>query len=388
MRVGVILGLTLVWGVGAVAAKGPSAAHVAKLLDKGASCKVVQASRCEATRKLVALGQPAVLRLRRVFSTVKHRRKAVAIAALADLNAVEMGGAILRQIGARHRIVRHAAIIATARLMPPGSVKALAKAMGATAPAEKAIVAAALGHTRSPGAMQPLLRALKHPNPRLQMTAVQALAQLGQKGTFEALDRFARKTARKLPVRKALLKAYARLGDKRATPWVIAQLQQGDATRKEALRTLQALRDPAAVTALLPMLKESAWTLEVLNILGLTGSEKALPALIRLIRERETSLPVLQKAFWAIGETGSVSVVATLLPFLKDPKAKIVAWAAGALGQIGDKSAAMGLFLALKHDDTEVKHMAVWALEKLSGKRLGTEATRWETWVREQTPRR
>jgi HEAT repeat protein len=128
--------------------------------------------------------------------------------------------------------------------------------------------------------------------------------------------------------------------------------------------------------------------LEVLNILGLTGSEKALPALIRLIRERETSLPVLQKAFWAIGETGSVSVVVTLLPFLKDPQSKIVAWAAGALGQIGDKSAAMGLFLALKHDDTEVKHMAVWALEKLSGKRLGTEATRWETWVREQTPRR
>jgi HEAT repeat protein len=295
-----------------------------------------------------------------------------------------MGGAILREIKSKDPVVRHAAIVAVARLKPPGSVKALAAALGKVDPNEKAMVAAALGQTRSPGALQPLLSALKHPHPRVQMTVVQALAQLGQKGVYEALEGFASKKELSPPVKIALLKAYGLLGDKRATTWVSQALRDGDKVRKNALKALGALRDPKGVSAILPLLKEEAWVLEAVHVLGLTGSADALPGLIRIIRGQNVGADVLEKTFWAIGETRASSVVATLTPFLKDARTDIAAWAAGALGRIGDKKAAFALFAALKSDDKNLKSMAVWALEKVSGKRLGTEPSRWESWVFEQ----
>jgi HEAT repeat protein len=309
----------------------------------------------------------------------------VIIAALGDLRAASMGGAILREIKSRVPVVRHAAIVAIARLNPPGSVKALAAALGKVDPNEKAMVAAALGQTRSPGALQPLLSALKHPHPRVQMTVVQALAQLGQKGVYEALEKFAGQKKLSPPVKIALLKAYGLLGDKRATTWVGRALSDGnEKVKKNALKALGSLRDPKAVPAILPLLKEDAWVLEAVSVLGLTGSADALPGLLRIIRGESASAELLEKTFWAIGETRAASVVGTLTPFLKDARTNVAAWAAGALGRIGDKKAARALFVALKSDDKNLKSMAVWALEKLSGKRFGTEPSRWEDWVNEQ----
>lgn len=352
------------------------------LVKTASACPIVQPSRCEATKQIVSMGKGAIVGLSRLLDRSKNKEKAAVIAALGGLQASELGAAILAQIRSKNPMVRHAAVIATTRIKPKGAVKVLAKAMGVEDPAEKAIVAAALGQTRSPAALQPLLIALKHPNPRLRITVVQAMAQLGLKGVFEELKSFHDTAKLTPPIQIALLKAFAILKDKRATPLVTAALKNdSDPIRKAALRSLKALRDPSCAGAVVPFLKDRQWVLQALNVLGLAPSAEALPALIRIIRERKHPADVLEKVFWAIGETKESSAVPTLLPYLKDEQANIASWAAGALGRIGDKKAAFALLEALARDEQEVKNMAIWALEKLSGKRLGKTVERWETWV-------
>ena len=364
------------------AAKTISMGTLKPLVKSAAACPIVQPSRCEATKALVNLGKGAIVGLSRLIDRTKKKEKAAVIAALGGLQASELGAAILSQVRAKDPFVRHAAVIATTRIKPKGAVKVLAKAMGVEDPAEKAIVAAALGQTRSPAALQPLLLALKNPNPRLRITVVQALAQLGSKGVFEELQSFHDETKLTPPIHIALLKAFAILKDKRATPLVIKALKSdSDTIRKAALSSLKALRDPACANAVIPFLKEPKWALQALNVLGLSPSPDSLPALIRMIRERKHPANVLEKAFWAIGETKESSALPTLIPYLKDDQPDIAIWAAAALGRIGDKKAAFALLEALSREEQEVKNMTIWALEKLSGKRLGKTVERWETWV-------
>jgi HEAT repeat protein len=135
----------------------------------------------------------------------------------------------------------------------------------------------------------------------------------------------------------------------------------------------------------IPLLKDPVWVLEAVTVLALSGAKAALPALIRIIRARNHPSNVIEKVFWAIGETKETSAIPTLLPYLKDPQADTAVWAAAALGRIGGKQAAFGLFDALKRDEQDVKNMAIWALEKISGKSLGKTADRWETWVFDKT---
>jgi HEAT repeat protein len=369
-----------------VSAKTPSMGTLKTLVGKAAECPVVQAGRCEATKAIVSLGKGAIVGLGKLLKTTKKKKKAVVLAALGDLRAVELGAAILQQVNSKDPLVKHAAVIATTRIKPKGAVKVLAKAIGVTDPVQKAMVAAALGQTRSPAAFKPLTMALKHPHPRVQITVVQALAQLGLDGVFEEIKAFHENASHKPPVQIANLRAFAILKDKRATPLVTAALNKGSVPiRKAALKALKALRDPACAAAVIPLLKDRVWVLEAVHVLALSAAKDALPALIRIIRDRNHPANVIEKVFWAIGETKETSAIPTLLPYLKDPQADTVVWAAAALGRIGGKEAAFGLFDALKRDEKEVKNMAIWALEKISGKRLGKTAERWETWVFDKT---
>ena len=50
-------------------------------------------------------------------------------------------------------------------------------------------------------------------------------------------------------------------------------------------------------------------------------------------------------------------------------------------GRIADESSSEALLGALKRDEQEVKEMAAWALQEISGKNLGLDVERWESWV-------
>ena len=274
--------------VGPVGAKTVSIEALKSTIKKAGKCPIVEPSRCQATKEVVELGKGAIVGLSKLMDRTKKKEKAAVIAALGGLGATELGAAILLQIRAKDPAIRQAAIIATMRLKPNGAVKVLAKAMGVENPAEKALVAAALGQTRSPAALQPLRSALKNPNPRLRITVVQALAQLGLPGIFEELKAFHDTTQLTPPMHIALLKAFARLKDHRATPLVSEALaNESPSIRSAALQSLKALRDPSCVTAVLPLLKDRQWVSQVLDLLAVAPSADALPALIRILRERK-----------------------------------------------------------------------------------------------------
>ena len=66
--------------------------------------------------------------------------------------------------------------------------------------------------------------------------------------------------------------------------------------------------------------------------------------------------------------------------FLAAKDTQLILWTCDALGRNGSDSAVQPLIDTLNNEDEEVKKMAAWALQKITGVNLGTDVERWEKW--------
>jgi HEAT repeat protein len=261
----------------------------------------------------------------------------------------------------------------------------------------------ALGQTRAPEAISPLLAALKDPDDALRAAAASALEQVvdqQQNGADQAVDALLQAARdRDRDVRKAVALALARTGDERALPPLLTMLRshEQDMVRvaSNALITFGGLASPhmirildeadgelrkaaaeiltqigsTAVNDLTALLREGRPPLNKLaaDILGNIRDPRAVWPLVSALQFADMAVPAAQ----ALGKIGDPRAVKPLLEMLNGSFSETVQQATAlALGSIGDPQALDALIQLLRASDRNIRSDAAIALIQMyrSGK--------------------
>ena len=165
----------------------------------------------------------------------------------------------------------------------------------------------------------------------------------------------------------------SRIGDKSIVPDVIPVLKDADPTRRaNAARVLGALKDPRAIDALTPLLKDRSEDVHwspvcetAVEALGDIGDPKALPALFEAVMNPKCKQA---KAVESIGKIKGEQAVAFLEGLLDNPSARAAGAAPAAmkaLGGSGDKRAVKPLVRMLTSSFHDYIAAAAEALGRL-----------------------
>ncbi len=356
--------------------------NLQKLAEDAESCRVFHPQRCESLATIGAWGAEAGPALTKLLDSKIAVHRAAAALMIGHIGYRASAGRIVPLFDDGDRRVRLAALTAAGRLQPEGAVAALGARLGVEDFDEKLTAAVALGQTRSPGALGPLLTLLRHQHPKLRATAARSLGSVGDNRATMPVATLLADPRSPPNVRKAACESLGRLKDDRAVPMLLLMVGDSDAgVRAAAIHSLGRLKDARAVPLLSLAAKEQTLTRPAVEALGAIGHSDGLPALIRVLEERRDDERTIEKAFLAIGVTGSKTALPALVPYLKDDDTRFVVWAADAIGRIGERSAAEPLLEALRRDDQDVKDMVAWALQQVTGQRLGDDVDAWEAWL-------
>lgn len=356
--------------------------EIERLIIATESCSVFHPKRCEALKTLIGRGHSTITPLFSMLRRTEGKRRAACVRALAYVGDTAVGTELLALMNDRSEDVRIAAIDALSRLKPDGAVEALAQAAGSEQVNIKITAVVSLGRTRSPGALEPLLSCLDHFHPKVKSAAARSLGQVGDSRATEPLTVMLADPVHRTPVRLAVVEALGLLGDTSAVPMLLLALGDGaQKVRVEAIQSLGRLKDPRSIPALSLLLREENLALPIARALMIMGHAEAVPALIRAIRTPALSREVREGCFTALGSLGSKSTVSALTPFLAGEDLEVARWAASSLGRIGHRGAAVELLDAMGRDDPALLDMAAWALQQISGKKLGQDPVVWKKWV-------
>lgn len=250
--------------------------------------------------------------------------------------------------GAGTNEVRNAALRALGRIASESAVKVLISALAKDDPqARRSPVRDALVAAGKP-AVIPLIAALSA-SPA-ENTAAGAALSLGALKAGEGKDPIVRGMQRGLVPLKFGLRALADLGDPSALPTVLEILSDIDpSVRKEAIRAAISLLDPKkpdgravdpASAALSDPKTASDEKIELVALLGRTGSERAATILLPMVKAK--SLPLRLAVLEALGtlQTPRADVEKALLEALSDDSAEVRLYAATALSRSAGNRAA------------------------------------------------
>lgn len=356
--------------------------RIRKLADEAGACRVFHPERCEALEEITAHGDAAGPLAADLLADAEPVRRAAGALVVGQVGYAAGGGKLLALLDDADSRVRVAALSSIGRLQPKGGVEALAARLGTESLNEKLTAVVALGQTRAPGAVSPLLTVLSHPHAKLRATAARALGALGDKRATRPIAVLLADPKGTAPEREAACDALGRLADPDGVPMLLlATGDAGDEVRRAAVTALGLVADARATAALSLLVRDPKLTALAAEALGRIGDAGALPALVRVLKERRGDEKALESAFAALGKIKSASAVSALLPYLADEDPRVATWAADALGRIGDRRAADPLVVALRREDRDLKDMAVWALQEITGKSLGDDPERWDAWL-------
>ena len=295
-----------------------------------------RAVRDAAIGALLAIGEPAVTPLGACLSDPVLTVQELASSVLATIADARVLAPLMAALKSPDWIVRMHAAKALGRIQDPGAVASLVPllqdkvkavreetsttlaAIGEAA--QSSLLAAlthaewlvrlhaveALGKTRSPEAVDPLLSVLFNDRDRaVREDAVRALGQIGDARAVEFLV-----TVMKEPgLRPLAVEALGRIGDRRTVPVLIDVLKgmerpeisqpidgcgdQWDEERLtlgEAVRALGAIRDEAAIPSLMKALRYTVTRAEAADALTRFGSAVIAPLLAVLARESDDNI--------------------------------------------------------------------------------------------------
>jgi HEAT repeat protein len=255
--------------------------------------------------------------------------------------------------------VREAALRALGRIAGPQAIRVLTAELEVEGPvplgdAVLAPVRRALASSGKPGI--DALGAIVAAAPSRRLASAAALA-LGQARAPEAAPAIVRAAQRGAVVLDAALEALGALGDRRALAFVLEHLDDPDARVRElAVGVASVLLDPSegdgrAVDVVEPRLLDPTTSLgervELVRLLGRTGSARALAPLLALGRTRSLAIRIaVAEALGALGQPAPAAE-ATLLAALADASQALRLTAAMAIGRIGGDATARALLQRL-----------------------------------------
>lgn len=202
-----------------------------------------------------------------------------------------------------------------------------------------------------------LLQALKDKDSDLRMGAAAALGEIGDARAVEPLIRALKDEY--WNVNKRAEEALGKMGEPAVDPLIHALGNESWGVRKKAAAALGAIVDKRAVAPLMQVLKDEDSVVrmsaaEALERLGWKPKDDLEKANYLIAKKKWNELARL-------GET----VVAALIPALKDEDSDVRKGAAGALGEIGDARAVEPLIQGLNDKYWDVNKKAATALGKI-----------------------
>jgi HEAT repeat protein len=355
-----------------------ASAELVPLLDDAAD-----EVRLEVVRLLGELRDPALLHP--LLGRVRDPAAPVRARAVAMLGRLGHPGAAPAVIGALADLdpeVVFAAVGALGRLGDRAAVAPLgAIVTGATEDRLKRRAVAALGELRLAEGIPPLLAALRFVE--IRSNAAQALAVIGAPAVPALLAELAARadpgTRRPGdPVRGLVLDALATIGDRRATPALLAALETGgdggapdpgtssaEDARVDVLGALARIGDPAALVPVLRLLDApvAAVRLAAVQALQPIADGRAVDPLLGAAFDSDPR--VAAAAIELLGRLRAARAVEPLVELARSGKHDLAAQAATALGLIGDARAVKPLLGLLGDRDAAVRREAAAALANL-----------------------
>jgi len=261
----------------------------------------------------------------------------------------------------------------------------------------RACAAAALGLIGDKVVLEPLVLRLQDNVGGVRDEAAEAIVRFGRAATIPLLNALARE--RDKFALRAILRCLGRIGDPKAVPSLIGQLRSSYFIVRQAAMAALVGFGPSVVKLLLPTLsfnssdieafkkdacdnKHPELQLRAIKALGGLEDHRAVVLLKELV---ETGLPDIQEAAmlalgqigcasWGrccamriLGEVGEPSLVASLLPSLKDHSPIVRLETVRALGRIGGREAVARLVRLAAKDEAEFIRVETIRLLRTSG---------------------
>jgi cellulose synthase operon protein C len=315
--------------------------------------------RREAAEKLVLLGdaRAVVPLLERLEDTVKEVRVA-AVRAIGKLGDDRAATALLRLLRDPEEMVRMAAAEALGNLRAASAAPVLIPLLGRGSDEMKAKVAYALGQIRDEHGVRELVRATQ--TEALRGAAREALAGVGAPAVDPLLACLAGTLECDLTVAVDVLKT---IGDARATPALLAELNRGRVRTQGVVAALAALADRRALVPLLSLLDhaDAPLKVQILDAVRPIIDGRAAGTVQRLLDD--PSEDVRARAAQALGVLQARSAVPRLLSLAAAGETAAVS----ALGEIGDARAVAPLLGLLDGGRGESRRAAAEALARIKG---------------------
>lgn len=355
-----------------------------------ASKEAEMAARVRAARVLVLMGEKKAIEI--IAAAVRDKRPGVrfdAASFLLELGDPRATEPLVAFLDDKHRGGRALQLLRVAQ-DPRANARLIAMLSDPnTHLARESILRAISGPARGRLDLRPILEALRCDRPFTRGAAAGALGRMKDPRALPALlAAFKDKSGY---VRACVAAALGRIDAKRAVEPLIEALE-GDAdedVRRYAAKSLGQIADPRAFEPLVAALKDEDFHVcEVAaSALGALGDPRAIPQLVPLLSDRYRS--PREGAAGALIRIGRPAVEA-LTAALGKGDSQTPAWAAYALGKIGDRRAIGPLVEAAekarRRRSRWVLKRTAEALKGLTGRDFGENTVRWRVWWNRNKP--
>jgi HEAT repeat protein len=295
-----------------------------------------------------------------------------AVDALAQLGDEKAAPAVLRLVGDdQPEEVRAQAIVALGRLHARAAVPTLIRLVERGAESLRGRAAFALGRIAQAApvgddpAISVLVAALGRDETRT--AAREALAQVGAAAVPALIDRIAGSSGEEL---QGLVQLLGELGDARATPALLGELERGRIGRERVIDALGAIAhgpsgDRTPIAELVALLEGGDATVRRHAMAALAGVIDARAAQSLAQASADPDASVRLGAIAELGRLKTASAVPLLLRALESRDERTQAAAARALGEIGDGRALDPLIAAVEHGPPRARRDAADALPRI-----------------------
>ncbi|HJL25680.1 MAG TPA: HEAT repeat domain-containing protein, partial [Polyangiaceae bacterium LLY-WYZ-15_(1-7)] len=226
-----------------------------------------------------------------------------------------------------------------------------------------------LTHYPAEEVREPLLRALRDPDPAVRREAADAAGAVRLRAAGPLLAEWLEDPDP--DVRAGAARALGRIGDPRPVPSLVRALGDASAAvRRAAVVALAAMGDEEGVEVVVPLLgrlddDDPEVRVEAAHALGALGDPRAVVPLVG--RARDESPDVRQAVYGALGALGDPRASAALVQALRDENQSARLAAIAALGRLGAPRAVEPLVDLLRDRDARAARAAVVALGAIGG---------------------
>lgn len=367
----------------------PDAAKIRRDVASLGACTSLTNEACPALARVVDAGDAAVPALRSRLKTGDDGSRARAAAALGEIGspaAIEPLVEALRSAHSTELLVEVADALGRAgRSNPAAAMPPLLELLGSGELRDKLSAISALTALHSTECVEPLIGELGYYHPQVQASAATTLGVIGDARAAAPLVELLADGRTVWVVRAAVVEALGRLGERWTTPLVAPMLAHPrPEVRRAAALALGELGAAWCGPALLRALMDRETVGEAALGLGKIADRSAARPLMKAASDPELPPAALPQVMWAIGAIGDETSLPLLEPLLESNDDRLVYLTAEAMGRIGSPQAADALVALLDSRETDLREIAVWALQEVSGKQLGADPAAWHAWITER----